>query len=138
MELRDYVAQAKREPTRQHIEAMWRAVFMLKAWYFLPAADEEGPNRPMVAEIDGQPWLPVFTNVRRYREFAASHARVDGEGNIHSLMLDPGESTRQIVEADDRIAGVVFNPGSEETFRTPVEALVAYAKHFEIPGFDEN
>ena len=134
MELSEYVKRAMQEPSREHIEAMWKRVFMLKAWYFVPASETEGPTRPMVTTIEGEAWIPAFTNVRRYREFAASVGRLHDD-KAHALILDPGESMQKIVEVREAITGVVFNPGSEETFRAPVEALVAYAEHFEIPKF---
>lgn len=135
MEIREYIRRAQREPTREHLEEMWRAMFTLKAWYFLPARDEEGPNRPLVLELEGAPWLAVFTNVRRYRDFAESVGRVDEEGSVHALMLDPGESVERIRGIGEAVEGVCFNPGSEIAVRAPVEAVVDYARHFDIPKF---
>lgn len=137
-EVSDYVEQAKKNPSTENLEAMWRSVFLLKAWYFLPARSEEGPNRPMVLQLeggDGEPgaWLPVFTNVRRYRAFADVAGRVDGEGEMHALMLDPGEAVAKILEFRAAIEGVIFNPGEADTFRAPVEALEEYAEHFDVP-----
>jgi len=132
LEIRDYIRRAKREPTREYLEEMWRAMFTLKAWYFLPAREEEGPNRPMVLELDGAPWLPVFTNVRRYRSFAEAVGYLDEGDSTHALMLDPGESLEQIREVEAAVEGVCFNPGSEVAVRAPVEALVEYARHFGI------
>jgi len=135
LEVRDYIQRARREPTREHLEEMWRAIFTLKAWYFLPAREEEGPNRPLVLELEGEPWLAVFTNVRRYREFAGEVGRVDSDGSIHALMLDPGESLERIRGLEASVEGVCFNPGSAIAVRAPLEALVEYARHFEIPKF---
>lgn len=135
MQIRDYVQQAQRDPSRENIEAMWRAVYMLKAWYFVPSEPEGGPTRPMVTTIEGQAWLPAFTNVRRFRDFADSTGRVGESGELEALILDPGESMERIVEVADAIAGVVFNPGSEIAFRAPVDALESYAGHFDLPGF---
>lgn len=138
MTIRESIRQAKREPTTEHLEAMWRDVFLLKAWYFLPAEESEGPNRPMVAQLGGETWLPAFTDVRHYREFAARAGRRDEEGETHALLLDPGESMDRIVEVRAAIRGVVFNPGSDHAIRAPVDALEEYARHFGVPGYTED
>ena len=136
MQIREYIEQAQREPTTEHIEAMWRAVFMLKAWYFLPATDEEGPTRPMVTELEGRHWIPAFTDVRTYRAFVDRQGSDDEE--MRALLLDPGESMERIVEVREAIAGVVFNPRSPIAFRAPVDALESYALHFDIPRFSDS
>ncbi len=132
-EIRDYVAQAKRDPRTENIEALWRAVFLLKAWYFLPARDDEGPAFPTASIIDGGSWLLAFTNVRRLEEFARTAGREADDGSVPLLVLDPGESMRRILEVRNSIAGVIFNVDSPSTFRAPVEALQAYAEHFDVP-----
>ncbi len=136
-EIKDYVEQAKREPTTENIEALWRSVFFRKAWYFLPSRDDEGPAFPTVTEIDGAPWLLAFTGVRRLKAFARQVGRVDDDGSVPVLALDPGESMSKIFDFDDDLAGVVFNIDSEATFRAPVEALAAYVEHFDVP-VDQN
>lgn len=131
-EIRDYVARARREPTTEHIEELWRAVFLLQAWYFLPSRDE-GPAFPVASEIDGAPWLLAFTNFRRLKDFARSIDRINPDGSAPMLVLDPAESTSKILSVRDSIEGVIFNIDSESTFRAPVQALESYAEHFEIP-----
>lgn len=138
MAIRESIRRAKREPTTEHLEEMWRDVFLLKAWYFLPAEETEGPNRPMVAELDGESWLPAFTDVRHYRAFAGRVGLRTEDGETHGLLLDPGESMDRIVEVRDVIRGVVFNPGSDEAIRAPVDALEEYARHFEVPGYGDD
>ena len=132
-EIRDYVAQAKKAPTTENIEALWRAVFMLQAWYFLPSTTAEGPAYPTVSKIEGEPWLLAFSNVRRIKEFARAAGRGDDDGSVPLLVLDPGESMGRILEVADQIEGVIFNIDSQATFRAPVEALEAYAHHFDVP-----
>ncbi len=136
-EIREYVQRAKAEPTTEHIEELWRAVFLLKGWYFIPAENREGPNRPMVTMMEGEPWLPAFTNVRRYRDFGQHAGRVDDDGEMHLLVLDPGESMEKLLEVRDAVRGIVFNPGSAVTFSAPVEALEEYAEHFDVPLPDD-
>lgn len=132
-EIRDYVQRARQRPTTEHIEAMWRAVFLLKGWYFLPSTNDEGPAFPTVTSVDGQPWLLAFTNVRRLQEFARVAGRGDDDGSVPLLVLDPAESMERILEVEDQVAGVIFNIDSQATFRAPTDALVAYARHFEVP-----
>ena len=132
-EIRDYVAQAQADPSTENIEALWRAVFMLQAWYFLPSDNEEGPAYPTVSEIDGKPWLLAFTNVRRIKQFARQAGRDNPDGSVPMLVLNPGESMRKILAVKEAIEGVVFNIDSPATFRAPVEALEGYAQHFDVP-----
>ncbi|TXD42770.1 hypothetical protein FRC96_02475 [Lujinxingia vulgaris] len=127
LEIRDYVARARREPTTENIEALWRAVFLLKGWYFLPTERQDGPSTPMVTLLGDQPWLVAFTNVRRIKEFSRQVGRAAPDGSVQLLVLDPRESMERIVAVQDQIMGVVFNIGSEETFRAPVAAIKAYA-----------
>ena len=132
-EIRDYVARARREPTTENIEALWKAVFFRQAWYFLPSSNPEGPARPTVSQIDGRPWLLVFTHVRQLKEFARQAGRLNDDGSAPMLPLNPAESMAKILEVASSIEGVVFNIGSEATFRAPVKALKAYAQHFDVP-----
>jgi hypothetical protein len=132
-ELVDLIEQAKADPSREHLEEMWRAVFLRKAWYLVPARDEVGPNRPMVLSTDNGYWLPVFTNVRHYRQFAAEVGRENDDGEMHGLMLDPGEALSRILEVDEALDGVVFDAGTSHPFRAPLEALKAYAQQFDVP-----
>ena len=132
-EIRDYVAQAKAQPTTEHIEELWRAVFLLQGWYFLPSRSDEGPAYPTVSMIDGEPWVLAFTNVRRIQDFARAAGRTTSDGSVPLLVLDPADSMDRVLEVRDSIAGVIFNIDSEATFRAPVEALEAYAHHFGVP-----
>lgn len=132
-EIRDYVARARAESSTENIQALWRAVFMLKGWYFLPSEDVEGPSHPTVVVVDEQPWLIAFTNVRRLKAFARDQGRMGDDGEVHLLVLDPLESMERILDVSDSVEGVIFNPGSPETFRAPVEALIEYARHFDVP-----
>ncbi|MBA2661948.1 MAG: hypothetical protein H0U74_06605 [Bradymonadaceae bacterium] len=132
-EIRDHLARAKRAPTTQNLETLWRAVFMLQAWYFLPATDAEGPSHPSVTLVEGQAWLLAFTNVRRVKEFARAAKRVNTKDEMFLLVLDPLQSIERIREAGEHIEGVIFNIGSDETFRTTTEALEGFARHFGLP-----
>lgn len=133
MEIRDYVALARAEPSTERIKQLWRAVFLLKGWYFLPAESREGSERPAVMLVDDEPWLVCFTNIRRLKAFSSATARTAPNGDFFLLVLDPQRAMRQIINISEQIEGVVFNPDSPETFRAPVEALVQYAEHFGVP-----
>ena len=132
-EIRDYVARARQNPTTDNIESLWRAVFLLKGWYFLPSRDDEGPAFPTATTVDGRPWLLAFTNVRRLEDFARTTGRIGADGSIPLLVLDPKESMERITEAAGAIDGVIFNIDSPSTFRAPIDALRAYAEHFGVP-----
>jgi hypothetical protein len=129
-EIRDYVARAKADPTTENIQALWQAMFLLKGWYFLPAENRQGANRPTVMLVDDEPWLVAFTNVRRLKDFARTTGRAEASGEVFLMVLDPRDSMEQILDVRDQVRGVVFNPDSPATFRAPVEALEQYAEHF--------
>lgn len=133
LEIRDYVARAKAEPTTENIEQLWRQVFLLKGWYFLPAESRQGCERPAVMLLDEEPWLVCFTNIRRLKDFTRRTGRAAPNGDFFLLVLDPFRSMQQIAAIADRIRGVVFNPDSPGTFRAPIDALQDYARHFGVP-----
>ncbi len=132
-QIRDYVADARRDPSTENIQALWRSVFMLKGWYFLPSRSDEGPAYPTVSTIEGRPWLLAFTDVRRIKAFAKKTGRLADDGTVPLLVLDPLESMQRILEVRQSIDGVIFNLDSDATFRAPVDALEAYARHFGVP-----
>ncbi len=132
-QIEDHVAIARAEPTTANLKELWRAVFLLKAWYFLPGRDDEGPAYPTVSVVDGKPWVLGFTNVRRISEFANAVGRVGADGSVPLLVLDPKESMKHLLEAAKTVEGVIFNMNSEATFRAPVKALEAYAREFGVP-----
>lgn len=129
MEIKDHVARAQIEPSDANIEALWRAVFELQVWYLLPS-EVEGPSTPMVLVIDEEPWLVVFTNFRRLREFLETQDLLGGRRDVPMIILNPLEAMMKIREHSKFIKGVVYNPLTEERFRAPVTALDQYAAHF--------
>lgn len=132
-QIRDLVERAQKDPSTEHLEDLWRAVFMRKGWYFLPAEQREGPNRPAVMMIDDQPWLVAFTSLRHLKAFARNLGRIDDDEQLFLLVLDPLESMQKILEVREQVRGVVFNPDSPAAFRAPVAALEGYARHFGVP-----
>ncbi len=132
-EIKDYVRNARQNPTTENIQKLWKSVFWLKGWYFLPSESREGPSNPSVMLVDGEPWLVAFTNVRRLEAFAQATGRAADSGEVFLLVLDPLESMQKILSVRDQIRGVVFNPDSDSTFRAPVQALEDYAHHFGVP-----
>lgn len=130
LHIQDHVFRARQEPTTENLEALWKSVFMLKAWYFLPASNAEGPSYPTIANIDGTRWLLAFTNHRRIKEFAAAAGRVTERGDVFLLVLDPLQSVERAGEIQEHVDGVIFNIDSEEMFRTSIEGLLGFARHF--------
>jgi hypothetical protein len=133
-ELHEYISQAKQDPSRQNLREMWRRMFMLKGWYFLPAEDREGPNRPAVLQFDDGAWLPICTDVRRLRALADRAGRLSEDGEMNILVMDPRESMGRITEVSQALEGVVFNPGTQASVRAPVAALEEFADEFDVWG----
>lgn len=133
IEIKDYVARAKAEPTTERLQEMWRAVFLLQGWYFLPAQRQDGPAFPTILELNKEPWVIIFTNVRELKHFARTQGRAHPDGSVPLLVLNPLESMRKILAVKHTLQGAIFNPDSDATFRAPMEALEAYARHFGLP-----
>ncbi len=132
MEIRDLVALARENPTEASVHDLWQAVFRLQAWYFLPVEDVEGPSNPAMTEVDGAPWLIAFSNFRRLRDFSRLIGRIAAEDSeMNMLILNPLQSMTRF-RTESEIAGVIFNPQSDETFRATREAFLAYADYFGI------
>jgi len=127
IEIRDLVAQSRQAPTETNIEALWRAVFLSRAWYLLPARPDDPNSFPLVVMRDDEPWLVAFTNFRRLRDL---ERMLGHHGDSKMLMLDPSEALEQILSVREHIRGVIFNIESDEMFRCETDALIAYAAYF--------
>ena len=127
------VARARAQPTTEHLQELWRAIFFRKAWYFLPSRADDGPAFPTATAVDGEPWLLAFTSVRYLEELADRTGRRGADGTVPLLVLDPGASMDRILAVGDHLAGVIFNFDTEATVRAPLHALEAYAHHFGVP-----
>jgi len=127
IEIRELVALSRQSPTEANIEALWRAVFLSRAWYLLPARPDDPASFPLVVMRDDEPWLVAFTNFRRLRDL---ERMLGHHGDSKMLMLDPSEALAQITAVKDHIRGVIFNIESDELFRCETDAFIAYASHF--------
>ena len=126
------IRTAREEPTSENIETMWRHVFAIPAWYFLPS-QLDGPATPLVAQVDGGNWLVAFTHFRALNEFARERGMRSDQGEVPMLALSPAESCVRVREVAPHIDGVVFNLGSDLAFRAPPEALAEFASRFVEP-----
>jgi hypothetical protein len=135
MNLKARVEEARREPTSENLQKMWQAVFVQRAWYFVPAG--EGETHPMVADLDDGVWLLAFTDFRKLDLFGRANGLRDEEsGEIPMLVLAPPVAMRKIQEFAKHLDGVVFNAGSDLSFRAPVVALEQFAEHFRVFEFE--
>ncbi len=132
LSIAEYVEQARRDPSTEHIEALWRAVFLRNAWHFIPS-QASGPASPTVAPIDGAHWLLAFTSPRPLKDFARAKDRLNDDGSAPILSLTPLEAMEHILKIGDHIEGVLFDIGQDATFRAPTDALESYARHFGVP-----
>ncbi len=132
LSIAQYVEQAQRDPSTEHLEALWRAVFLRHAWHFLPSTNS-GAATPLVAPIDGGHWILAFTSPRPLKAFARQQGRLNDDGSAPILSLTPLEAMNHILDVQDHIQGVIFNLGQEATFRAPTHALESYARHFNVP-----
>ena len=115
---------ARDTPSSGNLEAMWRSVFRLPAWYLLPA-QLDGPTTPLVAQLDDGDWVVAFTHFRALNEFARERGMRSDQGEVPMLALPPVDAAAQIEGHADYIDGVVFNPGGELAFRATIPALRA-------------
>lgn len=113
---------ARDTPTTENLERMWRAVFALPAWYFVPA-QSEGPTTPVALQVDGGWWLPVFTHFRALNEFARQNELRTDQGEVPLLALPPRQALEHWREVSANLEGVLFNASTKWTFRAPREAF---------------
>jgi hypothetical protein len=128
-EISETIRAAQADPTSERLEAMWRAVFGLPAWYFLPA-ETDGPTTPLVARIDDGDWVLAFTHVRPLNTFAAQRGLRSPDGELPLLPLSPREAYGKLEEVADHVDGLWFNPATEFSFRAPNAALEEFARRF--------
>ncbi len=128
-EISDKIRAAQADPSTEELETMWRAVFALPAWYFLPAV-AEGPSTPLVARIDEGDWVLGFTHLRALNAFAAAQGMRTEEGEVPMLPLSPREAWEKLEEVADHVDGLWFNAGTDLSFRAPNVALAEFASRF--------
>lgn len=121
IEIADLIQRAREEPTTDNLRAMWHKVFALPVWYLLPAA--EGPTMPLVLQAEDGAWVVAFTHFRPLNEFARAHGLRNDAGEVPMLPMPPAEALDRLEEVAEHVRGVVFNPATELTFRSTVDAL---------------
>lgn len=130
-EVADAIRRARDAPSSENLEAMWRRVFALPAWYLLPA-ELDAETTPLVAQVDDGAWLIAFTHFRALNDFTRLKDMRSDTGEVPMLALSPVEAMKQIEEHSDHIDGVLFNAATELTFRTPVAALRELAARLHV------
>lgn len=120
------IEAAQNEPTKENLAVMWRRVFRLPAWYLLPSK-LDGPATPLVARLDDGDWVVGFTHFRALNEFAREHGMRSEDGEIPMFAMPPQEAMEKLAEVRDHVTGVLFNPGTDFAFRSPMEALFTLA-----------
>lgn len=93
--------------------ALWAAVFKLKAWLVLmsPQATVKGPA-PHVTEHDGQRWVMAFTDPDKLRAYAKEHDLAGEHGEVRMLSLRVPLAMKWLASLQEQgIHGVRFNQG---------------------------
>lgn len=128
---------ARQEPSRDNLIEMWRHLFFLKAWYFMPNRTTEGPAEPVLIDGHDGNILPAFTSVRRLRDFCEATGRTNETDDVPLLGLSPLEAVDNTRQHREAIDTVVFNPDTEISVSCPTEALIKYADYFNLPDESE-
>lgn len=123
------IERAMAEPSSENLEAMWRHVIRLSAWYLLPA-QLDGPTTPLVAQLDDGNWVVAFTHLRTLNQFTRDHDMQSEQGDVPMLALPPGEAVERVQAFAEHVEGIVFNPGGPLAFRAPTAALGDFASRF--------
>ena len=93
--------------------ALWAAVFRLKAWLVLmsPQATVKGPA-PHVTEHDGKRWVMAFTDPDKLRAWAKEHELAGEHGDVRMLSLRVPLAMKWLASLQEKgIHGVRFNQG---------------------------
>lgn len=128
-EVAEAIRLARDEPTFENLEAMWRHVLRLPAWYLLPAA-LEAETTPLVAQLDDGDWILAFTHFRALNTFARERNMRSDNGDIPMLAVPPLDAVERISQLADHIDGILFNLGTDLAFRAPPNALTEFARRF--------
>ena len=93
--------------------ALWVAVFKLKAWLVLmsPRATVKGPE-PHVTAYDGKRWVMAFTDPDKLRAYAREHELAGEHGEVRMLSLRVPLAMEWLASLQEKgIHGVRFNQG---------------------------
>lgn len=108
--------------------ALWRAVFELEYWVFVPQG--ELPNlQPLVGVIDDRPMVLAFTDATRARDAAILHGIVGIEDSAELLAIPPDSFTEAAGQYEALgVFGVLVNEG-ENGFYAPLDRLEAIRRN---------
>ncbi len=104
-------------------QRLWKAVLALPEWYFV--ADQPGDEgEPLIATIEGHPYVLAFTDEERASAFAASRAARKGEPAAPVLSMEVADAVgylRSLI--DHNVIGAHFNNG-KYSFGASTEKLI--------------
>jgi hypothetical protein len=108
--------------------ALWRAVFELEYWVFVPQG--EPPNlQPVVGVIDDRPMVLAFTDATRARDAAILHGIVGIEDSAELLAIPPDAFTDAAGQYEVLgVFGLLVNEG-ENGFYAPLDRLEAIRRN---------
>jgi hypothetical protein len=112
----DELAHAARDAGVEDIAtqtALWKAVFSLERWFFIPRGDMDAMAdvQPLAVVVDEQPMLLAFTSPERARQSAITLGLTDEEA-AHVLAV-PSEGMVESAEGYSKVGlqGVLFDYG---------------------------
>lgn len=124
------------------LDDLWTAFLGLDEWLFLARFREGADDFPLIAAIDGQLWMFLFTDFERLRRFADAQGILDPAQNAHFISMSPADSvawlerlhSAQPTAPDQQsLHGVRINEGPHGWF-APIESLPAIIGHLKELG----
>lgn len=105
----DQLAGASRAGTEEANAALWRAVFSLSRWWFLPEGE---PPAMRVGVIDGRPFLLAFTSAERARQQALVWGMATADDPVDVIASTP-QGVLELLDGlrDSGVFGITFDHG---------------------------
>jgi hypothetical protein len=124
-------AECRSDGSRESMDRLWRAVYALKQWHFVPRGEME-PNtiRAFVGEVDGKPYVFAFTDDRRAHAFAVRQKLQTSEGAFGILSMQTRAAVNYVHRLGEQgVFGILFNDGPSGFF-APIGNVLPMARYF--------
>lgn len=123
----DALATAARQDG--NMAPLWKAVYDLERWWFMPTGDRADP-RPFCGVLDGKPYLMAFTTGDRARDFAIAQGRGDDDGGASAIAMPPKGVVEMAPSYEEQgVFGIVFDHHVSGFF-APLANLDPMWRHF--------
>jgi len=128
------VQQVKASGETDDLNALYRAFLTLSEWSFVSPDRPDIENaKPFIGEVDGKPWLFVFTDADKVHDFCRYNPGfLNKEGGAYIIRMTVKGSVEMMLELHRRgVFGIRVNEGENGWF-CPIENIPAILSFLEI------